>query len=241
MLINALRLRTYTCIRKSLLIQIKVCHLFGSKPLFESILLSAKWWPFCLGLKVLILDLMIPGSQWIWCCISKFSRGSSRNKTSDFTQNFTWPVFYWVIFKGLIMERCALLTSTPECVVSPHRAITRGQPEWLARGETTHIFTNKFSLTIKSIIFLSKFYWHSPIFTSQGLQTSMSFPGLQDLCGQINVLAVLCLRAVPMSHCIHHGNVPDREIQGYPRIPTTNPYVQCRLFHSLLYSANSIK
>ena len=30
-----------------------------------------------------------------------------------------------VVLKGLIMDRCVLLTSTPECVVSP-------------RGETTH-------------------------------------------------------------------------------------------------------
>ena len=28
------------------------------------------------------------------------------------------------------MDRCVLLTSTPEWVVSPHRAITRAQPEW---------------------------------------------------------------------------------------------------------------
>ena len=32
------------------------------------------------------------------------------------------------LFKGLIMDRCVLLTSTPECVVSPRRAITRAQP-----------------------------------------------------------------------------------------------------------------
>ena len=32
----------------------------------------------------------------------------------------------WV--KGLIMDRCMLLTSTPECVVLPCRAITRAQP-----------------------------------------------------------------------------------------------------------------
>ena len=31
-------------------------------------------------------------------------------------------------FKGLIMDRCVLLTSTPEWVVSPRRAITRAQP-----------------------------------------------------------------------------------------------------------------
>ena len=35
------------------------------------------------------------------------------------------------VFKGLIMDRCVLLTLTPECVVSPCRAITRAQPEWL--------------------------------------------------------------------------------------------------------------
>ena len=28
-----------------------------------------------------------------------------------------------LLFKGLIMDGCVLLTSTPECVVSPHRAI----------------------------------------------------------------------------------------------------------------------
>ena len=31
--------------------------------------------------------------------------------------------------KGLIMDRCVLLTSTPECVVAPRWAITRAQPE----------------------------------------------------------------------------------------------------------------
>ena len=33
------------------------------------------------------------------------------------------------LFKGLIMDMCVLLTSNPECVVSPCRAITRAQPE----------------------------------------------------------------------------------------------------------------
>ena len=42
----------------------------------------------------------------------------------------------WV--KGLIMDGCVLLTSTPECVVSPRRAIPRAQPEGSPRGETTH-------------------------------------------------------------------------------------------------------
>ena len=42
------------------------------------------------------------------------------------------------IFKGLIMDGCVLLTSTPECVVSPRRAIPRAQPEGSPRGETTH-------------------------------------------------------------------------------------------------------
>ena len=36
------------------------------------------------------------------------------------------------------MDRCVLLTSTPECVVSPRQAITRAQPEWSPRSETTH-------------------------------------------------------------------------------------------------------
>ena len=40
--------------------------------------------------------------------------------------------------KGLIMDGCVLLTSTPECVVSPRRAIPRAQPEGSPRGETTH-------------------------------------------------------------------------------------------------------
>ena len=44
----------------------------------------------------------------------------------------------WSLFKGLIIDRCVLLTSTPECVVSPRRAITRAQPDWLPCGETTH-------------------------------------------------------------------------------------------------------
>ena len=42
------------------------------------------------------------------------------------------------LFKGLIMDWCVLLTSTPECVVSPRRAIPRAQPEGSPRGETTH-------------------------------------------------------------------------------------------------------
>ena len=44
----------------------------------------------------------------------------------------------WHLLKGLIMDRCVLLTSTPEWVVSPRRAITRAQSEWSPRGETTH-------------------------------------------------------------------------------------------------------
>ena len=37
------------------------------------------------------------------------------------------------------MDRCVLLTSTPECVVSPRRAITRACALVIARrGETTH-------------------------------------------------------------------------------------------------------
>ena len=43
-----------------------------------------------------------------------------------------------MLFKGLIVDRYAVLTSTPECVLSPRRAITRAQPEWSPRGETTH-------------------------------------------------------------------------------------------------------
>ena len=43
---------------------------------------------------------------------------------------------YYVRIKGLIMDRC-VLTSTPEWVVTPRRAITRAQPEWSPRGETT--------------------------------------------------------------------------------------------------------
>ena len=43
-----------------------------------------------------------------------------------------------VLIKGLIMDGCVLLTSTPECVVSPRRAIPRAQPEGSSRGETTH-------------------------------------------------------------------------------------------------------
>ena len=43
-----------------------------------------------------------------------------------------------VLLKGLIMDGCVLLTSTPECVVSPRQAIPRAQPEGSPRGETTH-------------------------------------------------------------------------------------------------------
>ena len=42
------------------------------------------------------------------------------------------------LVKGLVMDRCVLLASTPEWVVSPCRAITRVQPEWSPQGETTH-------------------------------------------------------------------------------------------------------
>ena len=42
------------------------------------------------------------------------------------------------LFKGLIMDGCVLLTSTPECVVSPRRAIPRAAPSGSPRGETTH-------------------------------------------------------------------------------------------------------
>ena len=37
--------------------------------------------------------------------------------------------FKKLLIKGSIMDRCVLLTSTPERVVSPRRAITRAQPE----------------------------------------------------------------------------------------------------------------
>ena len=46
--------------------------------------------------------------------------------------------FPYGMFKGLIMDGCVLLTSTPQCVVSPRRAIPRAQPEGSPRGETTH-------------------------------------------------------------------------------------------------------
>ena len=36
-----------------------------------------------------------------------------------------------MLFKGLIMDGCVLLTSTPECVVSPRRAIPRAQPSMI--------------------------------------------------------------------------------------------------------------
>ena len=49
-------------------------------------------------------------------------------------------VSFQVLFKGLIMDRCVLLTPTPECVVSPRRTITRAQPEWSLLGETTHTY-----------------------------------------------------------------------------------------------------
>ena len=43
------------------------------------------------------------------------------------------------LLKGLIMDRCVLFTSTPEwVVVLRRRAITRAQPKWSPRGETTH-------------------------------------------------------------------------------------------------------
>ena len=48
------------------------------------------------------------------------------------------PLVTSVLFKGLIMDRCLLLTSTPDCVVLPRRVIMRAQPEWSPRGETTH-------------------------------------------------------------------------------------------------------
>ena len=47
-----------------------------------------------------------------------YKRGNTLSKT-----NFTVQ-----LFKGLIMDRCVLLTSTPEWVVSPRRAITWAQP-----------------------------------------------------------------------------------------------------------------
>ena len=40
------------------------------------------------------------------------------------------------------MDRCVLLTSTPECVVSPRRAITRAQPSLLS-GEPDYFGRNK--------------------------------------------------------------------------------------------------
>ena len=42
------------------------------------------------------------------------------------------------MIKGLIMDRCVLLTSTPEWVVSPHRAITRA-PQRVDYTNNTHL------------------------------------------------------------------------------------------------------
>ena len=47
-------------------------------------------------------------------------------------------MLWYMKIKGLIMDRCVLLTSIPSGTVSPRRAITRAQPEWSPRGETTH-------------------------------------------------------------------------------------------------------
>ena len=46
-----------------------------------------------------------------------------------------------VQFKGLIMDMCVLLTSTPECVVSQRRAITRAQPELLFPSMASYSFS----------------------------------------------------------------------------------------------------
>ena len=46
------------------------------------------------------------------------------------------------LFYGLIMDMCMLLTSTPECVVLPRRAITREQPKTTHEGvdvNNTHL------------------------------------------------------------------------------------------------------
>ena len=48
-----------------------------------------------------------------------------------FDNNIKTSQFWESLFKALIMDRCVLLTSTPEWVVSPRRAITRAQPELL--------------------------------------------------------------------------------------------------------------
>ena len=49
----------------------------------------------------------------------------------------------WLL-KGLIIDRCVLLTSTPECVVSPRRAITKVQPVAMQHTKelisTTHTY-----------------------------------------------------------------------------------------------------
>ena len=45
----------------------------------------------------------------------------------DLRRTFATAKLY-IIFKGLIMDGCVLLTSTPECVVSPRRPIMRA---WL--------------------------------------------------------------------------------------------------------------
>ena len=79
----------------------------------------------------------------------------------EYSSSLNWCTIYWNMswyisqsvrnhhlgqnhyrwFKGLIMDRCVLLTSTLECVVSPHRAITRAQQgdhEGSPRDETIH-------------------------------------------------------------------------------------------------------
>ena len=63
-------------------------------------------------------------------------------------------------FKGLIMDRCVLLTSTPEWVVTPHRAITRAHTYpwlipiitrcWLFPSLSTNILLIKSKLKLES-------------------------------------------------------------------------------------------
>ena len=62
------------------------------------------------------------------------------------------------------MDGCVLLTSTPECVVSPQRAIPRAQPEGSPRSETTHKGVDVNNTHPSMINPLNKLNWTQPCF-----------------------------------------------------------------------------
>ena len=125
------------------------------------------------------------------------------------------------------MDGCVLLTSTPECVVSPRRVIPRAQPEGSPRGETTH--------THPWLIPIITWYWQIWLLT-------------------INILLTKCKskfesRAIPVRVAMLPRNFEDKyhsrphpllmkcEARAISRDPVLMRAIELRLYARLVSSA----